>query len=348
MARIPAGDFWMGSNDGEANEKPAHRIHVDAFEMDVTEVTVAQYGACVSGGACPPASTNSLLCNWGKSDKASHPINCVSVDEAKTYCTWAKKRLPSEEEWEYAARGSDGRMYPWGGEAPGSQLCWTGKGTCAVGSFPSGRSPFGVLDMAGNVWEWTDSHVARGGSYANEDPSVVRGAYRFVAHPERSQDVGFRCASSAPSTSKQPARDRAFAVGEKVPALSFRSPNGRPLALDTEKNNLVIFCAGYASDCRGNILQQIKQLEAMPLAGNHTTQVVWVDDPSPVYAAFPGGLPFAFAAVTPQSASHLFLAWGVQRIPLYYVIDKAGVVRFVHLNHVADMKQLSTALSTAW
>jgi formylglycine-generating enzyme required for sulfatase activity len=214
MVQIPAGDFMMGTNDGKADEKPVHSVHVNAFEMDVTEVTVAQYRACVSTGVCPAGSTTmSEFCNYEKTDKGNHPINCVSWDEARTYCVWAKKRLPTEEEWEYAARGTDGRKYPWGSDAPRAQLCWDrlhGKlGTCAVGSFPSGRSPFGLLDMAGNVWEWTASgysrgygesrsssvRVLRGGAWNNDNPSYVGSAYRaWPASSSRDADYGFRCA----------------------------------------------------------------------------------------------------------------------------------------------------------
>jgi formylglycine-generating enzyme required for sulfatase activity len=208
MVKVPAGDFLMGSNDGEADEKPVHRVHVAAFEMDVTEVTVAQYGACVSAGGCPASAK-------GSDSRGDHPINFVSWDEASTYCAWAEKRLPREEEWEYAARGPDGRKYPWGDEAPGNQLCWnkTMSGSCAVGSFPAGRSPFGLLDMAGNVMEWTatkysgdhpiknwtgTSRVIRGGSWAQYldfDASSVRAARRSASPPGmRASDLGFRCA----------------------------------------------------------------------------------------------------------------------------------------------------------
>lgn len=226
MVAIPAGDFMMGSDDYE-DEKPVLRVHVNGFSMDVTEVTVSAYQACVSAGGCAPAPTTvdwsgiteqgrskySGYCNGGKSEKGNHPINCVSWDQATAYCGWAKKRLPTEEEWEYAARGTEGRKYPWGGEAPASQLCWqreaSGQGTCAVGSYPAGRSPFGLQDMAGNVSEWTSSlysenysknrtgpaRVSRGGGWFHVGLSNVRGADRRRNAPsDRSFDLGFRCA----------------------------------------------------------------------------------------------------------------------------------------------------------
>ena len=209
MVSIPAGSFQMGSSDGDDDEKPVHRVSVGAFSLDRTEVTVDDYAACVSAGSCTATDTGDY-CNAGVSGKGAHPINCVDWDQATSYCAWAGKRLPTEEEWEYAARGTDGRKYPWGNEAPGSQLCWNlGDGTCEVGSYASGSSPFGALDMAGNVWEWTssgyssdyskerakDTRVFRGGSWGNVSPSYVRAANRDRSFPSnRYSRLGFRCA----------------------------------------------------------------------------------------------------------------------------------------------------------
>ncbi len=220
MVNIPAGTYWMGSPDGEgdSDEHPRHQVTVAAFSMDVTEVTVAAYARCVSAGPCLPLETGGA-CNYGKSDKASHPINCVAWDKAGAYCAWAGKRLPSEEEWEYAARGTDGRTYPWGQEVPGARVCWNGagndlgpgkrSGTCPVGAYPAGKSPFGLLDMSGNVREWTSSgwsdaygtsrttsnRVGRGGGWSSDDPSRVRGALRGRYEPWAHDDfLGFRCA----------------------------------------------------------------------------------------------------------------------------------------------------------
>jgi formylglycine-generating enzyme required for sulfatase activity len=181
--------------------------------MDTTEVTVDAYGACVGEGSCAPARTgpySSEHCNGGEPGKGNHPINCVDWNQATAYCRWAGKRVPTEEEWEYAARGTDRREYPWGNGAPGSQLCWnrSGQGTCEVGSYKSGASPFGVLDLAGNVWEWTSSgyskdysssradgiRVCRGATWDTEVPSSVRAAHRFEVAPTNNGHVcGFRC-----------------------------------------------------------------------------------------------------------------------------------------------------------
>jgi formylglycine-generating enzyme required for sulfatase activity len=216
MVRIPAGMFQMGSNDGSYDEKPVHSVTLTSFEMDVTEVTVAEYQACVqakkAGDAqgCEAADTG-VNCNSGKPGREQHPVNCVDWNQATGYCKWAGKRLPTEEEWEYAARGMDGRVYPWGNEQPTNQLCWDrSDGTCPVGSYPKGASPFGVLDMAGNVWEWTETEycdsyvvskkctnarVVRGGSWSYYLPSYVRAPHRVsVDATVRSSILGFRCA----------------------------------------------------------------------------------------------------------------------------------------------------------
>ncbi len=218
MCLIPAGTFQMGSTNGASDEQPVHAVTLAAFELDEFEVTVSQYAACVTAGGCTAAggSAVSSYCNAGVSGRDNHPINCVDWNQATTYCAWAGKRLPTEEEWEYAARGTDGREYPWGNAAPGNQLCWSGGGTnrsstCAVGSYPSGKSPFGVQDMSGNVWEWVSSlyassyssqptgtaRVGRGGSWFSNAASDVRSANRGShASSRQSFVLGFRCARS--------------------------------------------------------------------------------------------------------------------------------------------------------
>ncbi len=141
---------------------------VASFQLEETEVTVDAFRQCVEAGACSADKLNWLPgCNWQKAGRGSHPINCVSMEQADQYCRWADRRLPTEEEWEYAARGTANRMYPWGGKEPGVGVCWNGsgnsegkgyrKGTCAVGSSVSDVTPAGVRDMAGNVTEVTAS-----------------------------------------------------------------------------------------------------------------------------------------------------------------------------------------------
>ncbi len=243
MVLIPAGTFEMGSPAGVgfSDEHPQHTVHVNAFYMDLTEVTVAQYAACVAAGRCAeaPKSQQSFwmrFCNADRADRADHPENCVAWNMARDYCHWIGGRLPTEEEWEYAARGTDGRTYPWGNEPPGPRLldaCGTecaaalqrtghslrgqalydssdGWGTTApVGSYPAGRSPFGLYDMAGNVWEWTStfycpyssgkcaskSYAVRGGGWYGNRVSQFRAANRYRDVPSvHIFNLGFRCA----------------------------------------------------------------------------------------------------------------------------------------------------------
>jgi formylglycine-generating enzyme required for sulfatase activity len=238
MLKVPAGKFLMGCNEELDDkclddEKPGKVVELKAFEIDATEVTVAQYSACVTAKACSadgltkPFVNNladdamSSYCNWQKKNRQQHPINCVDWTQATAYCRWAGKRLPTEAEWERAARGTDGRLYVWGNETPhGVKLTnvadesarkvfptWrnTGKyddgfvGTAPAGSFPDGASPVGALDMIGNVWEWTaDSrdggHTVRGGSWTFE-PEWSRVSLRgWTMDSTRAADGGFRCA----------------------------------------------------------------------------------------------------------------------------------------------------------
>lgn len=231
MVFVPAGEFLRGSDDGESDEKPTRQVYVDAFAIDRTEVTVDAYAACVRAGACSKPSCSSPDANWGVAGRGQHPVNCVDWTQADTYCRWAGKRLPTEAEWEKAARGTDGRTYPWGNQAPSCRYAVMndgGKGcgeerTWAVGSKPAGASPYGALDMSGNVWEWVSDgysssayagaasarnpkgpssgslRVFRGGSFGVGDAAALRAAYRLYVAPSYAGDyLGFRCARSMP------------------------------------------------------------------------------------------------------------------------------------------------------
>lgn len=169
------------------------------------------YGDCISGGGCSVADEGQY-CNWGKADRSNHPINCVDWTQAKAYCESSGGRLPSSEEWEWAARGrEDARTYPWGDEAPTCErvvMSQDGDGcgedrTWPVGSKPKGDSKDGVKDMAGNIWEWTSSQdgegrVVRGGSWYIDSPDRFRASIRYSSHPTiRNGSVGFRCAGTA-------------------------------------------------------------------------------------------------------------------------------------------------------
>ena len=180
-------------------------VSVGSFKIDKTEVTVTAYRRCVDAGQCTVPKTGGD-CNWNVSGHGNHPINCVDWYQAKTYCKWAGKRLPTEMEWERATRGTDGRAYPWGNEWDATKANVKGSEdgyaqTAPVGSFPSGSSPYGALDMIGNVWEWTadwyqveqKGRSLRGGSWYNQ-PQNARASARFGYGPgARVGDVGLRC-----------------------------------------------------------------------------------------------------------------------------------------------------------
>jgi formylglycine-generating enzyme required for sulfatase activity len=230
MVHIKGGVFEMGSKDPRfAAEDPAHRVRLDGFYIDRTEVTVAAYRRCVAERACdePEHATNPDR-NWIASDREDHPMNAVSWFGARQFCRWRDARLPSEAEWELAARGRDGRTYPWGNELPTDRLLrWSGAcgsvmcagSTAPVGSHPAGASPYGLQDMAGNVREWvhdwyapygrapqrnprgpkTGEHrVHRGGGWTHQSPLSVAAVARGYAEPDATWPVlGFRCARDA-------------------------------------------------------------------------------------------------------------------------------------------------------
>lgn len=207
---VPGGTFPMGDDEGNLNERPRHEVRVEPFEIDETEVSVAAYQLCVAADKCT-APGSGPRCNWGQPDRRGHPVNCVNWDQARAFCRWAAKRLPTEQEWEYAARGPAGSRYPWGAALPSSQVCWRrdAEGTCASQGFAGGESIFGIQGMAGNVREWTSSkmcpysrpdcesiaRVMRGGAWSDTDPLGVRLALRNGKEPAyQSEFVGFRCA----------------------------------------------------------------------------------------------------------------------------------------------------------
>lgn len=213
MVRIPAGTFSMGSSDGERSERPVHDERVAAFQLDVEEVSVGRYRSCVDAGACtsPPTAKR---CNFLPLGRERQPVNCVSHVQATAYCRWLGLRLPTEVEWEYAARGTDKRRFPWGNERPVAGVCWDlseSRHPCDVGTSPTDKSPFGVRDLGGSLREWTSSMycaylpqgqctetapVVRGAPWFSADISFLRAASRdrMVATVGDERDVGFRCA----------------------------------------------------------------------------------------------------------------------------------------------------------
>jgi formylglycine-generating enzyme required for sulfatase activity len=219
MVRIEGGKFRIGADGGDRDEQPLQDRTIRPFEIDVLEVTAGEFEGCVAAGKCSPATRAEGNCNAGKPERRHHPVNCVDQPQAAAYCAFVGKRLPTEAEWERAARGTAARTYPWGDTPPTAQLCWSGEGskagrgkqssTCVVGTHPDGKTPDGVHDLAGNVWEWTASKycpydneacsselvVLRGGAFNNSAPGYVRGADRAKDRPlTRNDNLGFRCA----------------------------------------------------------------------------------------------------------------------------------------------------------
>jgi formylglycine-generating enzyme required for sulfatase activity len=234
MMLIPAGEFWMGSQEGEGkeDEHPRHQVFLDAFYMDKFEVTVSRYDQFMQ------STDRAKPMDWKQVDvrtQGNLPVVGVDWNDADTYCRWVGKRLPTEAEWEKAARGTDGRTYPWGNEEPTARLANFGKqgsrtvktyeaGLAPMNSDEAGKSPYGLHHMAGNVFEWVGdwyeeryyhrsparnpkgpSHgtmrVFRGGSLYN-DPADVRSAKRH-RFPSSTQlvSLGFRCAQDDPKES---------------------------------------------------------------------------------------------------------------------------------------------------
>lgn len=212
---IPSGAFTMGDRLGDRDEKPVHQVQVDGFYMDVYPVTQGQFQRFV-------LETGYRVGEWkGRPEADDHPAVEVSWDDAVHYCQWAGKRLPTEAEWEKAARSADGRTYPWGSDYDASRVCTVGRdfdGTAPVGNFATGNSPYGLGDMAGNVWEWVadyyaedyyrwcplknpygpdsgQQNVLRGGAWICHR-RYLRCAKREHQPPQmRSRSIGFRCAS---------------------------------------------------------------------------------------------------------------------------------------------------------
>jgi len=224
MVLVPAGEFMMGSDEGDDDEQPVHRVILDHFYLDTFEVTNGRFAKFVAAIQSEPP--------WGFADPetpviyADRPVRWVNWLEATGYCLWAGKRLPTEAEWEKAARGTDGRPYPWGQEPPTALQAVFGlkegdETVAPIGDHPQGRSPYGVHDLAGNLYEWVSdwyadtfyaspptrnphgplegsTKVQRGGSYINS-PYRLRSTFRTKGDPtEHDPHVGFRCAQDVP------------------------------------------------------------------------------------------------------------------------------------------------------
>jgi len=230
MCLIPAGSFWMGcnasvDNECQGDEKPYHKVTLRAYRIDRTEVTQGEYKKCVDAGLCTVP-----FCKWDPSVASNRPVVCVDWAQADAYCTWIGKRLPTEAEWEKAARGTDGRKFPWGNQSATCDYAVMYNGVNGCGSdetwdvcskSPVGDSPYGLCDMSGNVWEWVSdwyhsdyyqsspssnpagpvsgtSSVVRGGCYYRNYGQVLRASARSSYLPsDHPGTLGFRCASDA-------------------------------------------------------------------------------------------------------------------------------------------------------
>jgi formylglycine-generating enzyme required for sulfatase activity len=238
MVYVPAGEFTMGNDQGDADEKPSQKVNLDAFWIDQTEVTNQMYSLCVTTGACVTptfvGSPNEKI-YFGNSKYDNYPVMYVNWDMAKSYCEWAGRDLPTEAQWEKAARGPDGYIYPWGDKFDGRLLNYCDKNCterhiadkryddenvnlAPVGYYKTGASVYSALDMSGNVWEWVNDwydvypggkasassdfgqkyHVIRGGSWKN-NMHDVRSSDRWyfsVGSDAFNAFTGFRCARS--------------------------------------------------------------------------------------------------------------------------------------------------------
>ncbi len=230
-AFVPAGDFTMGSPDFFGDEAPAHTVYLDPYWIDRNEVTMAAYDVCRTSGPCTPPKfdyNDEPLCNWASGRFITNPINCVDWNQATVFCAWKGKRLPTEAEWEKAARGTDARTFPWGEFAASCSFAvmddanagGAGCGlntTAPVGSKFKGVSPYKIYDMSGNVWEWVNdryqswyyevsppsnppgpdtgsSRVIRGASWGN---TYLHSTIRSANDPlGANPGLGFRCARS--------------------------------------------------------------------------------------------------------------------------------------------------------
>lgn len=215
MIAVPAGNFWMGCaarGSCEPDEYPRRDVNLSAFRIDRTEVTQGAFNRCVQSGRCPQP-----ICDWAPSVNFVYPVTCADWNDAKAYCDWAGKRLPTEAEGENAARGTDSRIYPWGDDAPNvrpSRAAPTTRSPRGGEDRASGVRPYGARDMAGNVWEWVSDwygpydpsdvsdprgplvgkyRVQRGGSWDTFADGVRAGFRLGAVVSDRHEHLGVRC-----------------------------------------------------------------------------------------------------------------------------------------------------------
>jgi eukaryotic-like serine/threonine-protein kinase len=205
---VPAGEFQMGtSTDGDwigEDEFPLHTVFLSSFWMDKTEITNAQYQTCVQAGVCTPphaSASETQMSYFDNADFAEYPVIQVDWEQARVYCQWAGRRLPAESEWEKAARGKLESLFPWEGDGKGPYFAnfdiddnWPDADTTPVGSIEPGASPYGVMDMAGNVYEWVSDWYAADyyqNSPTDNPPGPDQGTARVIRGGAWSSDWNF-------------------------------------------------------------------------------------------------------------------------------------------------------------
>jgi formylglycine-generating enzyme required for sulfatase activity len=234
MRLIPAGEFTMGTNGGPDDAKPEHQVYLDAYYIDKFEVTNTLYKACVEAAACAPPQQNQSSTHatyYGDPEFDAYPVISIDWQMANDFCEWRGLALPSEAQWEKAARGADERNFPWGNQGidcsyanyfdanKGEKGC-VGD-TAAVGSYEKGQSPYGVYDLAGNVWEWAadwysedyygvspgsnpqgsetgETRVMRGGAWNLNELHLISTGRGQKDPMDASRTIGFRCVATSP------------------------------------------------------------------------------------------------------------------------------------------------------
>ena len=237
---VPDGTFRMGAmdEDGQSDERPDHNVTLKGFWIDKLEVTNGMFLLCVKAGACePPQQFNSETHDqyFNTEEFNAFPVVYVTSQQAETYCKWAGRRLPTEAEWERAARGDDFRVYPWGDERPDSSRGYFNYfvgDTTQVGQFPAGASPFGVLDMSGNVAEWVAdyydaNYYGQGVSMNPTGPGARSQYFNRVVRGGTFQDVfkDVRVAARASVRGSNPNADDPYSedfLGTVSPKIGFR------------------------------------------------------------------------------------------------------------------------------
>jgi sulfatase modifying factor 1 len=265
MSAIPGGTFWVGraTPTFEEEENPRFSTRLPPFCAQTHEVTAAAYEACVAKEACTPIGLSNFTCNTVAKGRGDHPANCVDHSQASAFCRATGARLPTEIEWEYLARGgAEMRPYPWGDAGPDDHACWKANQTCKVGSYPAGA--FGLFDVVGNVWEWTDSwfgaypwpnvdgrhRVYRGGSWSRRFEKWMQPTLRNRSRAtEAGSHLGFRCVQELPGAECPYGRGEAgckFGL-EAVQCLGDKTWNGVRCAAPSDE----VRCPGSSREVEG-------------------------------------------------------------------------------------------------